>query len=590
MPAGWIDRQMKAGRVLVMLDGLDETEPGIRDEHILPWLADLCKKFPKCLYLVSSRPVGYPPGSLRKLKFAECDLEDFREPQITEYTRHWCTAIRLAQNDPEDEARREGTKEGDAIVSGFTGHPYIRNLARNPLMLSAICLVNYFEGGELPKDRAMLYRLCVEGLLHHWDHRRGIRSEYSLDEKLRVSREVAIAMQKDDRAEYESEKVLKVFSEVLKNKDRAKNLLEHVRYRTGLLIERRAGVFAFAHLTFQEYLAARSVYEGNRLKVDVDYLAREHADGRWNEVIALYCGLASSKSARQMIELLISQPATQALAYVLAEAFLSSMSELSEDKRLREKVIRQIAVCPSSYAARQLDRFAIGDVMKSANFCVGRANTSLALSAAFLWLRNNPAKIDHAQLARRLEEWRSLNSKQIGELIYLIHVFGSDRVVGKVAKDPQMYAAAGPEFDSHEIYVSQAEITLIALEKRFTDYDQTGAGTDRALLETLRVITQQKGVGRVWFNASQLLYKNGVFKQPGEIATWPEYILLARKFAAQIGKHKNAVELENWADQLENEMHLRLKKNHTHQSSKPPKRATVAKRAIKKSSKRSRKR
>jgi predicted NACHT family NTPase len=92
-------------------------------------------------------------------------------------------------------------------------------------MLSAICLVNYFEGGELPKDRAILYRLCVEGLLHHWDQRRGIRSEYSLEEKLRVSREVAIAMQKDDRAEYEAAKVLAIFTDVLKNNHRAKNSL-----------------------------------------------------------------------------------------------------------------------------------------------------------------------------------------------------------------------------------------------------------------------------------------------------------------------------------------------------------------------------
>jgi hypothetical protein len=459
-------------------------------------------------------------------------------------------------------------------------------------MLSAICLVNYFEGGELPKDRAMLYRLCVEGLLNHWDHRRGIRSEYSLDEKLRVSREVAISMQKDDRAEYESEKVLKVFSEVLKNKDRAKKLLEHIRYRTGLLIERRAGVFAFAHLTFQEYLAARSVYESNRLKVDVDYLAREHADGRWNEVIALYCGLASSKSARQMIELLISQPATTALANVLAEAFLSSMSELSEDKRLRERVVRQIAVCPIP-AASQLERFAIGDVVKTANFCVGRANNPFNLSGAYAWLRNQPAKIDHVQLARRLEGWRSLNSNQKCELIYLIHAHGSDRVLGKVASDPQLYAAAGPEFDSRQMYVSQAEIALRAFYIRFADYDQTGVGTDKAFLEILRVITQQKNLGTPWFfNASRLFYKNGSLKRPFEKTTWPEFIMLARKFAAQLGGEKNedAVVLETWADQLENEMQLRRRKNNTRQSSKPPKRATAVKSPIKKSSKRNRKR
>ncbi len=167
MPDRWLDRQMKAGRVLFMLDGLDETEPELRDEYVFPWLVQLIKDHPKCAYLVSSRPVGYPAGALRTLKFVECDLLDFDEPRINEYTRHWCTAVRLARNELAKEARREGTREGDEYVAGFKGHPYIRSLARNPLMLSAVCLVNYFEGGRLPEDRAMLYRLCVEGLLHH---------------------------------------------------------------------------------------------------------------------------------------------------------------------------------------------------------------------------------------------------------------------------------------------------------------------------------------------------------------------------------------------------------------------------------------
>jgi predicted NACHT family NTPase len=129
-------------------------------------------------------------------------------------------------------------------VTGFEGHQYIRNLARNPLMLSAICLVNYFEGGELPKDRALLYRLCVEGLLHHWDQRRGIHSEFGLDEKLRVCREVALAMQADDLAEYGIDKVQGIFADVFGDQDRAEKLLEHIRYRTGLLLERRHGCSA----------------------------------------------------------------------------------------------------------------------------------------------------------------------------------------------------------------------------------------------------------------------------------------------------------------------------------------------------------
>jgi hypothetical protein len=227
MPKEWIERQMKAGRVLFMLDGLDETEPEFRDKYLLPWLFGLLEEYPECHYLISSRPVGYPPGSLNKGKFIECDLLDFNDAQIRDYTRHWCTAVRLARNESEEEARREGEQDGDKIVDGFREHPYIRHLARNPLMLSAICLVNFFEGGRLPEDRALLYRLCVEGLLHNWDQRRGIQSEFGFDEKLRACRELALAMQLDGLAECSASEVLKTFTKVLDDLERATKLLEH---------------------------------------------------------------------------------------------------------------------------------------------------------------------------------------------------------------------------------------------------------------------------------------------------------------------------------------------------------------------------
>ena len=36
---------------------------------------------------------------MRPLDFVESDLLDFRDPEIAEYTCHWCTAIRLARNE-----------------------------------------------------------------------------------------------------------------------------------------------------------------------------------------------------------------------------------------------------------------------------------------------------------------------------------------------------------------------------------------------------------------------------------------------------------------------------------------------------------
>lgn len=354
MPHGWINRQIRNGRVLFMFDGLDETEPELRDRYLLPWLRDLCQQYPNCRYLVSSRPVGYPPKAMRALKFAECDLLDFGENEIAEYTRHWCTAVRLARNEPGDEARREGAADGERIVVGFKDHPYIRNLARNPLMLSATCLVNYFEGGQLPKDRAVLYQLCVEGLLHHWDQRRGIHSEFGFDEKLRACREVALTMQADNLAEYGADKVQAVFATVLGDPARAEKLLEHIRRRTGLLLEKRPGIFAFAHLTFQEYLAARAVHEGNRLSIDVGRLVLEHNDARWHEVIALYSGLATTPAVREMIERLIAGRDTDSLSTVLAEAYLLAGPE----PRPRPSASKE-SIGADSHSARGIDTIGI---------------------------------------------------------------------------------------------------------------------------------------------------------------------------------------------------------------------------------------
>lgn len=576
MPSSWIARQMRAGRVLFMLDGLDETEPDIRDNYILPWLTKLCDKFPDCLYLVSSRPVGYPPGTLQKLNFVECDLQDFDESQIGAYTRHWCTAIRIAQNDPDEEARREGAKEGDQIVEGFKGHPYIRNLARNPLMLSAICLVNYFEGGQLPKDRAVLYRLCVEGLLHHWDQRRGIHSEYSLDEKLRVCREVAIAMQADDRAEYEAEKVLKIFVDVLNDKYRAVKLLEHIRYRTGLLIERRSKVFAFAHLTFQEYLAACAVYEGNGLGITPEQLAAHHAKGLWNEVMALYCGLASGMFARQMLRSLINQADTRWLSAVLSEAFLSSNTELLNDKKLRATVLARLAVAPYS---RQLDHYSPSEVAPVANRWVGCSSNNIAVSEAFVWLMSNPNDINFRSLEKRIQNWANLAPQQTSELQGLLHRWGSDEILLKVAADHKLYSALGT-FSCG----TQAELAISWLAFRL----EFGPGAQKALVQCLRILhnieLQLLSIWRITTLFRELI------QQPyrPDPESCPELIFLARKLADTLDAREalsdrdDAINaLRSWADMCEQRLNQTVNsrnKRTRKSSSKNPSKALTKRR------------
>lgn len=515
MPEGWIERQMAAGRVLLMVDGLDETEPELRDRYVLPWLAELCNDYPDCAYVVSSRPAGYPPGTLRRdepdtprdlephtswdLEFVECDLCDFDRSQIEEYCAHWCTAVRLSQNEPEKEARREGQADGKQIVAGFEQNPYILDLAKSPLMLSAICLVNYFEGGQLPDDRAKLYQLCVEGLLHHWDQRRGIHSDFSLDEKLRVCRELAIAMQAKNLAEYDETEVQTIFADVLGDAHRADALLQHIRYRTGLLLERRAGVYAFAHLTFQEYLAARAVSEGNALAIDTRRLANEYADGRWKEVIAIYCGLAPAGGCREMIQqLLDKQDESLELLRVLTESLLAAGSRVPKEDQMRSDVLEQIARTTDFEVSTLLDRFPDAEIASIADRWVRRGeHSSKEFCATARWFYRHPEFFDVDHAVTRLCEPPQSKYENLCELLFLVHCLAPDEALADLADQVDLYSAR-VDFSVFSTVAEIAFLSLVNERPKFFELNEASVVIERVFLKVLNALASQDSFGKIF--------------------------------------------------------------------------------------------
>jgi energy-coupling factor transporter ATP-binding protein EcfA2 len=463
MPEGWMERQMTAGRVVLMLDGLDETDPEIRDRYLLPSLERFCLEYPNCRFVVSSRPVGYPPRRLAKLGFTEVEVCDFTPEQMKEYATNWCTAIRLARNEPKHEAKTEGEKEGEQILASFQAHAHIADLARTPLMLSAICLVNYFEGGNLPQDRALLYRLCVEGLLHHWDQRRGITSEFSLSDKLRVCREVAIAMQADDLAEMSEGRVTEIFEHVLGSSQVGDRLLQHIRYRTGILIERRPRMFAFAHLTFQEYLTACAILEGNHRSVDAGRIVQQHLDGKWKEVIALYCGIAPAPLVRSIIDDLLACKGSDQLSSLLADAYFAAGKSVILDSELRMRIMDKISKCPAHYRP-VLESFDISEVSIVANRNLGLGDRTNALSESFRWLQRHGDCCDGDLLMKRMVQYNTCNVP--GEIIFMIHYVGKDEEFKLLNEYQNIYGQPAAETKSGPLAICHGEIALIAITMR----------------------------------------------------------------------------------------------------------------------------
>jgi hypothetical protein len=318
MPDGWLDRQFAEGRVLLLLDGLDEAEPAVRDGVLFPWLRRLLKAHPTWRTVITSRPAGFPEAEFTGSQSSSSRsifkgwhpalyaLHEFGPEEVAAYLRNWCIQVRIAQNESVAEATSGGREEAKAIATSISNHQAVDDLARTPLLLSAVCLVYRFEGGKLPDDRATLYRLCVEGLLDRWEAQKGLTSPFTTDTKLRVCKELAAWMMKIRTAECPYEDACRLAAVVLGSVEVADSLLGQVLNRAGLLTEPTPGVLSFAHLTFQEYVAALAVRDENRQGLSVTTLAENLGDTWWLEVILLYCRIAPPALVRQMFHVIFS--------------------------------------------------------------------------------------------------------------------------------------------------------------------------------------------------------------------------------------------------------------------------------------------
>ncbi len=336
-------RALTMGRALVLFDGLDE----VRDDRqaIVRALEAFVREWdaPGNRFVATSRIVGYHEAPLDPNLFAVVTIQPLSDDLIHAFIERWSRAYAalgapsvaadgdllhdLMREAASAELERRVAAHVAALSSAVFSTPQVTDLARNPLLLTILALIHN-QGARLPDRRADLYRLCVEALAETWNRTRSLSGrpiavqlgDEPIDERFVVNvlgpvalwlhGERAGGLIEHDELESHIAATLAQSDGLPRRRARrlAREFIELMRRDTGLLIERGYRRFAFLHLTFEEYLAARGLLESVVVECPDHLLQRYALDPRWHEVLRLAIASASQREAQHLLLTLLATP------------------------------------------------------------------------------------------------------------------------------------------------------------------------------------------------------------------------------------------------------------------------------------------
>lgn len=304
-------QRLAGGKVLVLLDGLDEVpEAGRRRECLIEAVRAFLAPLPQpARVILTARPYAYGTNPQWQLSaFTVLTLAPFDWPQVERFVRRWYQAARpvFQWDDLEGEARTRG------LLEVLRERAYLADLASRPILLTLIAALNASQK-RLPEDRADLYEQSVQLLLTQWQRQSitegpdgrplvdyGISRVLGLDERNLRKAMAHLAYSVHARqgrengaglvaADIPLGQILEILGEVTPPDLNSRELVEYLDRRSGLLIAREKGVYAFPHRSFQEYLAGVYLADQFDFHARIRTLAEAELTW-WREVILLAIG------------------------------------------------------------------------------------------------------------------------------------------------------------------------------------------------------------------------------------------------------------------------------------------------------------
>ena len=310
----WVETLLSSGRCLVMLDGLDEVADIAQRTVVSQWVNQQMLNYPRTAFILTSRPAGYRSAPVEQVGTV-LEVLPFSAEQTRQFIRSWYQQIEIRVRAGKDNpaVRAHAMQSAEDLITRIQGTRAIAEMARNPLLVMMIATVHYC-GSALPGRRVELYQRICDLLLGPRQEAKKIEVPLTGEQNKSVLRVLALGLMKRQTREFTpalgrdlvQSELKQVADELLS----PEQFLKQIKEVSGLLVEREVGVYEFAHLSFQEYLAAAQVKELQQEQILTD----NFSEPWWAETIRLY---AAQGDATDLIRTALAKPTVASLTLAL---------------------------------------------------------------------------------------------------------------------------------------------------------------------------------------------------------------------------------------------------------------------------------
>ena len=282
---------------IILLDGMDEV-PEADDLRLMMLKAvdNLLQELgPQARLVITSRPSAFEQHENWLNGLACVELLPMSNEQVEQFITHWYLLLRETRKRNEEQSRQKAHE----LFVELQERDYLLDPARRPLILTLLTSL-HFAREILPHSRAKLYQEAIELMLERWTQR--IHREYpdypledferrALAESA-ATRKTALQKLAMDATEHRTlqisdTQIKGLFSDHLSAGCNPNNMLDFIRYRSGILKPGQGKSFEFYHRSFQDYLAALEITEQPDWQDKIDTLLVSEGGQEWWEQVFL---------------------------------------------------------------------------------------------------------------------------------------------------------------------------------------------------------------------------------------------------------------------------------------------------------------